>query len=548
MADQETFTLAQIALVEQARESAATSARRAQDAVALTDADKTAIVEIRQEIEERQEQIEEAISNNIPDHEWDTTSLRLKNADDSWGAFVDLKGAAGDDGWQAALAIETDGERRVLKVVDWFGGSGAKPATGLYVGAAGLVEAIGDAVDVRGATGAANTLTLGTVTTGAAGTDVEIEITGTVPNQTINFTIPRGDTGAAGTIGTAGADGVGVASAAIDGSNHLVLTLTDSSVIDAGSVVAFTLDTDGALAANSDAVVATQKAVKTYVDGMVEAANALQYKGTLACAGNPNYPEANAGHMYIVSSAGKIGGASGLDVEVGDALLCKTDGTASGNHAAVGAQWTILQFNLVGALTAANIGSTVQAYDTDLAAIAALVSSDNKLAYATGAGTWALTDLSAFGRSLIDDTDAASARATLEVAWEKVTQVDLAATTPSIVNISLPTGYEMFKLVMNGGSTTGTAALTISCSSDGVTFGAGSTILTPTNAANIFSFSLDLLNHRRSNKPLLVVGPTLLESTASSVALVPATNNVTHIRLSSNNYDAGLLTLYGLKS
>lgn len=146
------------------------------------------------------------------------------------------------------------------------------------------------------------------------------------------------------------------------------------------------IDTDGALAANSDTRLASQKATKTYVDGIVEAANALQYKGTLACAANPNYPAANAGHMYIVSSAGRIGGASGTTVDVGDAIFCKTDSTAAGTQAAVGAQWDILQFNLVGALTAADIGSTVQAYSAILAAFIALTgSNDDVLQWKSGA-------------------------------------------------------------------------------------------------------------------------------------------------------------------
>ena len=70
----------------------------------------------------------------------------------------------------------------------------------------------------------------------------------------------------------------------------------------------------------------------------------------------------------------------------------------------------------------ANFAATVttslagkQPLDSDLTAIAALVSAADKVPYATGAGTWALATLTAFGRSLIDDVDAATGRATLSV-------------------------------------------------------------------------------------------------------------------------------------
>lgn len=51
-----------------------------------------------------------------------------------------------------------------------------------------------------GPTGPANVLSVGTVTTGAAGSSASADITGTSPAQTLNLTIPRGDTGTAATI------------------------------------------------------------------------------------------------------------------------------------------------------------------------------------------------------------------------------------------------------------------------------------------------------------------------------------------------------------
>ena len=61
----------------------------------------------------------------------------------------------GNDGWSPILAVVSDSERRVLRVSDWTGGEGTKPATGQYVGPTGLVATAAEAVDIRGATGAA---------------------------------------------------------------------------------------------------------------------------------------------------------------------------------------------------------------------------------------------------------------------------------------------------------------------------------------------------------------------------------------------------------
>lgn len=88
-------------------------------------------------------------------------------------------------------------------------------------------------------------------------------------------------------------------------------------------------------------------------------ANALVYKGATDCSGNPNYPAADAGHLYIVSVAGKIGGASGVSVEVGDSFICKTDGTAAGTQAQRGAAWNVVQGNLAGPIPVKASGAEV---------------------------------------------------------------------------------------------------------------------------------------------------------------------------------------------
>lgn len=57
---------------------------------------------------------------------------------------------AGPPGWTPDLAVVADGERRVFQIADYQGGVGEKPDVGGYIGAAGIVTNIAEAVDVRG--------------------------------------------------------------------------------------------------------------------------------------------------------------------------------------------------------------------------------------------------------------------------------------------------------------------------------------------------------------------------------------------------------------
>jgi hypothetical protein len=91
------------------------------------------------------------------------------------------------------------------------------------------------------------------------------------------------------------------------------------------------------------------------VTGGGAAVSALVYKGTIDCSANPNYPAAESGHVYVVAVAGKIGGASGVSVEVGDMLLCKTDGTLAGAQAQRGSAWDAVQVNIAGAITVTQV-------------------------------------------------------------------------------------------------------------------------------------------------------------------------------------------------
>jgi hypothetical protein len=112
---------------------------------------------------------------------------------------------------------------------------------------------------------------------------------------------------------------------------------------------AYILDDDSAAAESSPDIIApdTNAGDKRWIlqNVIPGGLNVMTYKGVLNCSGNPDYPAGDAGDIYFVSVAGKVGGASGTTVEVGDAIMCNTDGTTTGDEAAKGAYWDLLQGN-----------------------------------------------------------------------------------------------------------------------------------------------------------------------------------------------------------
>lgn len=69
---------------------------------------------------------------------------------------------------------------------------------------------------------------------------------------------------------------------------------------------------------------------------------ALQYRGEINAYANPLYPKATKGDFWRVRVAGKMGGASGDGVLVGQYILATAD-AETGTASEVGASWEILE-------------------------------------------------------------------------------------------------------------------------------------------------------------------------------------------------------------
>lgn len=215
----------------------------------------------------------------------------------------------------------------------------------------------------------------------------------------------------------------------------------------------------------------------TALAGLTSAADALAYftgSGTAAIATFTAVARTLLAAATVAAQRVALGLVIGTDVQAYDAELAALAGLVSaadklpyftGSGTAALADLTSAARTLLAAANAATqrsalglvIGTDVQAYDAELAALAGLASAADKLPYFSGSGTAALADFTTAARALLDDTSASAMLTTLGAIAKAIgtAKGDVISFSASGVPSNLAVGADGSALAADSGASLG---------------------------------------------------------------------------------------------